>query len=713
MDESATERQFFCYIDTGGTFTDSFVVDENGRYIIGKAPSTPGNIAEGFFNSIESAVARLGISPGSFLSQLRILGYGTTLVLNALLTRTGKQPGLIITRGFEGLLLMERAKQTWTEYERIDRMHVVTHRHLDPLVPRGLIHGVTERIDCLGQPIIPLYEHEVREAARALIAKGVDAIVISFLWSFLQDAHERRAGALVREELAAAGKDLPVYLSVDVSPVMRELSRTNATVIEAYTAPLLKNAIEGVQRRLGEFGFRSSLQLMQSSGGLASAEHVKAVETVQSGPVGGLMGGRFIGELYGIPNIITTDAGGTSFDVGLVTSGSININREPVCARMILGVPVAEIISIGAGGGTIAGIDQLTGRLEVGPASAGAVPGPVCYDAGGTQPTVTDADLALGYLNPDYFIGGRIRLNKAKAEEAIRKQIAEPIGLSVVEAAAGIKRIIDAKMRNTIYGLVAARGLEISDYSLLSFGGAGPPHVAGYTADLPLRGVMMFPYSAAFSAFGAATADHEHHYTKALNMVVPPFAADEKKLELGEQLNRVWANLEQQALRQMELEGFDTDRITLRFLAMVRYGRQLNDLVVTSPVRRVATTGDWDALISAFEKLYDDRYARAARYPEAGFEIFEVGLIATGEKVKPKLEPRPLAGREPRAAARKGTRPAYFDGQMMPTAIYELGALEPGNVVPGPAIVEDPTTTFVVPPARHVEIDQYFTLWLK
>ena len=380
---------------------------------------------------------------------------------------------------------------------------------------------------------------------------------------------------------------------------------------------------------------------------------------------------------------------------------------------MILGVPVAEIISIGAGGGTLARIDPLTGRLEVGPASAGAVPGPVCYDTGGSQPTVTDADLTLGYLNPDYFIGGRIKLNKPKAEEAIRTQIAAPLGLSVIEAAAGIRQIIDAKMRDTIYGLVAARGLAISDYALLAFGGAGPTHAAGYAEGLPLKGVLMFPYSAAFSAFGAATADYEHHYTRALNMVVPPVAADDKKIELGEQLNRVWADLEAQAREQMAREGFDPERITLRFLAMIRYGRQLNDLVVTSPVRRIEGAADWDALIGAFEQLYDERYARAARFPEAGYDIFEVGLVASAEKIKPKLVPQPLEDAPPPAGARKGERPAYFDGQMVPAAVYELANLRPGNVVPGPAIIEDPTTTFVVPPSKRVEIDQYFTLWLK
>jgi len=711
--EKLKARQQLCYVDVGGTFTDSFIVAEDGSFVAAKAPSTPGDIKEGFFDSIEVATRELGLKMDELFSQLRILGYGATIVINALLTGSGIQPGLIITKGFKDIFLMERGKQAWTELGRIERMHAVTHRHLKPLVPKRFIREVTERIDCLGKELIPLYEHEARRAAKELLDKGVEAIVIGFLWSFLNDSHERRVGDIAKEIIKEQGKEMPVYLSVDVNPVMKELPRMNATVIEASTAPILMDALEQVENELTNFGFKGTLQIMQSSGGLVPLKYTKAVDTLESGPVGGLVGGRFIGELYGFDSIITTDVGGTSFDVGLITGGMINVSREPICARRILRLPMAEVTSMGAGGGTIARIDPLTGRLEVGPESAGAVPGPVCYAMGGTQPTVTDADLILGYINPDYFIGGKLKLNKKKAEEAIRKEITDPLGLDVIEAAGGIKEIIDTRMRDTLEGLITARGFELSDYVLLAFGGAGPTHVAGYTKGLPLKATVMFPYSSVFSAFGASSADFEHHYTHATNLVIPPSPSGEVKLSVGKRINEVWKDLEVGAFKQMEEEGFSKEKVKLRHLAMMRYGRQLNDLIVTSPVPRINTPQDWDKLIEAFERLYERIYTTSAKFPEAGFDIVEIGLVSSVEKIKPRLRKRELTSEAPPEASMKGSREAYFDGEMVPTDIYEMDELKPGNIISGPAVIEHPTTTYVIPPGRLMEIDEYSTLWLK
>jgi acetone carboxylase, beta subunit len=409
------------------------------------------------------------------------------------------------------------------------------------------------------------------------------------------------------------------------------------------------------------------LQIMQSAGGLAPAVHVKAVETVQSGPAGGVIGARYIGETYGFHNLITTDVGGTTFDVGLVTGGFVNVNREPTVARMLLGVPMIEILSIGTGGGTIARIDPLTHRLDVGPQSAGAEPGPVCYGRGGTEPTVTDADLVLGHLNPDYFIGGQIRLDVDGARAAIRDGIAEPLEMSVEAAAEGIRTIADAKMRDAISGLIATRGFDLSDYHLLAFGGAGPAHVAGYTNGLNLAGTLIFPFSSVFSAFGASSADYEHHYTRAVNLIVDPEVTVEDKLTLGGQITEVWDELRQQGVEQMLREGFAADQVRFRPLAMIRYGRQLNDLIVTSPVERLSTLEEWQALIDTFEALYERIYARAAKYPQAGFEILEVGMVAYAEKVRPKLRAEPLGSPRPTSEAIRGQRPAWFDGRWVDT----------------------------------------------
>lgn len=702
-----------CYIDVGGTFTDAFIVDADGDYVTGKAPSTPGELATGFFAAIEAAAGSWGMTEGQVLASLKVLGYGSTVVLNSILTRSGMTPGLITTKGFEGILLMERGKQTWVDLDRAARLHPMTHRHNAPIVPRRLVRGVTGRIDSRGQEVIPLYEHDVRAAAEELVDAGVEAIVISLLWSFLNPSHERRAADIVADVAAERGRDVRVVASVDVSPVIRELPRTNAAVLEAYTGDLTRGAFQEMQGRLEDRGFRGELQIMQSTGGLAPAVHVKAVETIQSGPAGGVIGGRYIGEIYGFENIITTDVGGTSFDVGLVSEGFINVNREPAVARMLLGVPMIEILSIGTGGGTIARIDPLTGRLEIGPQSAGSEPGPVCYGRGGTEPTVTDADLVLGYLDPHYFIGGRIVLDAEAAKRAIRDQIAEPLGMSMEEAAEGIRTIADTKMRDAISGLIATRGFDLSEYHLLAFGGAGPSHVAGYTSGLRLAGIMVFPFSAVFSAFGAASADYEHHYTRAVNVIVPPGASSEDKLAFGYRITEAWNELRAQGLRQMEREGFESVRIQFRPLAMIRYGRQLNDLIVPSPVDRIESIDDWDRLIGTFEQLYARVFAIAAQYPQAGYEILEVALVAFTEKTRPKLRSEPLGASEPPGEAFKGARAAWFGGNWRQTPVHEMSRLRPGNELTGPVIVEDPTTTLVVPPDRQIRLDEYRTIWME
>jgi len=710
---AAQPKQALCYLDVGGTFTDAFLVDEDGDFRIGKVPTTPDDISRGFFAAVEAALEAGGIAPVDGFSEMKVFGYGSTTVLNALLTRRGERTGLIITRGFENLLQIERGKQTWTEYDRTDRIHPLTHRHLDPLVPRSLVRGITERVDATGRAVIPLYEHEIAPAVDALLDQNVSGIAICFLWSFLNPEHERRAAAIAAERVQARGADCRIVTSFDTSPVIRELSRTNATVIEAYTSRLAHSAFASIERGLTERGFKGRLQIMQSSGGLASPQSVKAVDTLHSGPVGALVGGRLLAEIYGWQNVITTDVGGTSFDIGLINRRQITTRRDPTAARMILGVPMIEVLSIGAGGGTMARIDPLTNRMQVGPDSAGSVPGPVCYGKGGSLPTVTDADLILGYLNPDYFAGGTIKVDVERVTGAIRTVLAEPLGLSVTEAADGIRQIIDTKMRTAMVGLVEARGFNISSYHLLAAGGGGPTHCAGYTDKVPLAGVLMLPYSAAFSAFGSSAADYEHHYSRATNLIIAPDIDAGGKAAVAAKLAEVWSDLVEQAQRDMTIEGFCVANVTLRPLVMVRYGRQLNDLVITSHTLTPQDAADLDNILDAFEKTYEETYARAARFPQAGYHITDVALVASSPKVRPRIKEYALVSSRPNPEALKSSRPAHFAGDWHETRIYELAALKAGNHIDGPAIIEDPTTTYVVPPDRAIEIDRFLSLWLK
>lgn len=708
-------NEILVYADTGGTFTDVFLVDGTGDYALGKAPSTPDDPSRGYLEAVALAGKSKGLSLEGVFSQASVVGYGTTMGVNALLNRRGPKVGIILTKGFEHVLLIGRAKQSWLGYDKVDIIHARTHRRDEPMVPLSLIEGVTERINYQGEVAIPLYENEVRDAARRLLDKNVEAIVICFLFSFMNIQHEQRAKEIVNEIKIEMKKDIPIYLSGEICPVDKELARLNTTVMEAFITPIVSKALRGIKAKLNQYGYKGSFQIMQGAGGMASMETIKLVETMNSGPVGGLMGGLHIGELYGFKNLITTDVGGTSFDVGLITEGLVASERESAVARMVFGIPTAAIYSIGAGGGTFVHLDPVTNRLEVGPGSAEAVPGPICYDRGGRTPTITDCDMVLGYIDPQYFLGNtsNIKINREKAVDAIREQLAIPLKLDVAEVALGARKILDNRMRDTIVGMVMSRGYSISKYHLLVFGGAGATHCAGYTDGLLLKGIMIFPYSAAFCAFGASVSDYQHNFSKAVNIIVPP-SASSKNIEIAcKQLNKEWESLETNAYTKMEQDGFQKNEVKLRHLAMVRYGRQLDDLTVTSPKSRMENEQDWKKLIGVFENTYEQVFAASAKYPQAGYEILQVGLVATAPKIKPQLKRYPLAGIEPTKKSVKGKRDCYFEGKWIGTPIFDWSELKPGNAIDGPAMVESATTNIVLPPGKSIHIDKYLTVWLK
>lgn len=707
--------KYYCYSDSGGTFTDTFVMTDTGEFFSGKASTTPASLEGGHIDSIKNAVTdhNLNISLEKFFSKTEVVGFGTTAIINTVVTRAGIKTGAIVTKGFEQVPYMGRGTQTYTDYSWEDILHGVTHRKLEDLIPLRLIKGTTERVDFNGEVKIPLYEDEVRQAARELIAEDVEAIIIVFLYCFLNPQHELTAKRIVAEEIAASGKAIDLFSSYETSPGNRECNRFNATAIEAYAGKIARKSMKESEKRIQALGATVPMQVMLSHGGLCQISQAKMVETAMSGPVGGLLGGAFIGELYGIENMITTDVGGTSFDVGMVTKGRIQLNLEPVIARFLINVPYADVKSIGAGGGTIAYIDPMTGRLRVGPKSAGAMPGPACYGKGGENPTVTDADFVLGYLNPDYFLGGDVPVGKELAEKVIREKIATPLKVSVEEAAWGIKTIIDTQMDNYCRNLISSRGYAVEDYTLLAFGGAGPSHVSGYVRGTNYKNVMMFPYSAVFCAFGAATADFSHQLIQATNAHLQGNANASAKVSVGKLISGIWENLEARATEQMQAEGFKKDEIQFDHIAFVRYYGQLDELLVHSPVGRINTPEEMKRFIDAFEEEYSSIYTSAAKYPQAGYLSRHVGLIASVKKAKPKLIPKEKGPEKPSSNSLKGVRKAFFGQGMVDASIYELSELKPGNIIQGPAVIEHVNTNYVIPPWNYVAIDEYETLWLK
>jgi N-methylhydantoinase A len=467
------------------------------------------------------------------------------------------------------------------------------------------------------------------------------------------------------------------------------------------------------EMKIRELGGTNPMQVTLSHGGLSQIKHAKMVETAMSGPVGGVLGGSFIGDLYGIDNLITTDVGGTSFDVGLITNGKFLLNLEPEVGPYIINVPYADVSSIGAGGGTIAYVDSMSGRLKVGPRSAGADPGPACYGKGGENPTVTDADMVLGYLDPKYFLGGNVKVGKELSIKAIKDKISDPLGMSVEDAARGIKIIIDTQMDNYCRNLISCRGYAVDEYTLLAFGGAGPSHVAGYTQYTDYKDVLMFPYSSVFCAFGTATADFSHQYLRSTLVYIPATATDDLKAQAGKAITSIWEDLEKIAYEQLIDEGFTKDQIKFNHIAFVRYAGQLDDVVVHMPNSRMNTSADMDLFLKRFEEEYISIFSEVARVPEAGYQCMNAGLVAYVEKAKPKLVRHELSSEKPSSNAIKGQRDVIFDKGKEKTDIYELSELKSGNIIYGPTIIEHVNTNFVIPSDRHVRIDEYGTLWLK
>ncbi|MBN1320222.1 MAG: hydantoinase/oxoprolinase family protein [Thermoleophilia bacterium] len=709
--ENDSQNRYYCYTDAGGTFTDTLLIDQSGDMWSGKAPTTPASLDEGHIASIEAALAGLGITMRDLLSRAEVIAFGTTAIINTIVQRSGAHVGAIITKGFERVPSIGRACQNYSEYSWGDILHSGTHRHLQDLVAYQDIVGVTERIDANGKAFIPLYEHEVREAVDKLIDKNVESIIILFLYSYMNPSHELRAKEIAEEIIKRRGAGTRVFTSYEISPTMKELSRFNTLAVEAYAGDIARKSLAKSEERLVALGAKTRLQATLSHGGLMPAAYAHMVDTAMSGPAGGILGGKYLGDVYGYKNIITSDVGGTSFDVGLITGGRINIKTEPVVARFILSAPCAEVTSIGAGGGTMAYLDPFTNRLKVGPQSAGSVPGPACYGKGGENPTVTDADLVLGYIDPGYFLGGRMKLDKSLAEKAIKEKIADPLGLSVIDAATGIKEIIDAEMENYCRSLISTRGYAVEDYVLLAFGGAGPTHVAGYTKNTKYKEVVVTPFASVFCAFGGATADYSRQYLRATRIYVPYKADEETKLKCAQALSDLWADLEDVAKEEMAAAGFNLQEVEFEQLAFTRYAGQLDEIVFGSPHPRLRDAKALDDFVDAFESEYSSVYTSTGRYPQAGYLTLHVGLVAKVSKPKPVIAAK-AAGAAGNGGL-KGTRTAVFDRMPMDTAVYEMSELSPGQTVQGPAIIEHIDTTFVVPPDSHVDVDQYGMLFLR
>jgi N-methylhydantoinase A len=689
-------------IDIGGTFTDAFLADEDGRVAAAKTPSTPPDFSQGFLAVLDDLATTVGTDVRSLLAGTDYIVHGTTSTLNALVTGDVATVGFLTTRGHADSIAIMNLEGRYAGLGSDEVQDMVRTNKPAPLVPPQLAREIDERIDHKGAVVVPLDEEGTRRAVRELVDAGAQAIAVSLLWSFRNPAHEQRVGELIAEE--APG--LYVALSSDVSPRIREYARSATTIMNTQVGPRLRDYLAPLQAELRDRGFSGSLLVMQGTGGCvdSSAAPSRAITTIGSVLTGGVVGCTRLADELGHRNVISTDMGGTTFLAGLVVDGKPVSTTNTVLNQYQLNVPMVDVHTIGAGGGAIAWLDA--GRnLRVGPRSAGARPGPACYGDGGTEPTVTDVDLLLGIINPDNFLGGRKKLSKELAAEAVRAHLAEPLGMSVDDAAAAVYAIQNAQTADLVRKVVVTSGQDPRDFVLYAFGGAAPMHCASYAADLEVAEVVvpLGPTAAVFSAYGLAASDIvlTAELSSPTNFPPPP-----------EQFNAAFAQLRKELDGQLAEQGLKFAGVGYRNEADLRYTMQLAEVETPVPAAELDEAG-LEAVGAAFGELYERLYGKGAGFAEAGLQLITYRTQAVGElSIRPRLGEIGTATGDPRPSSR---RRVFLDARRgwQDADIHDYRDLAAGHELKGPAVVEAPTTTVALPEGCVGRVDRLGNLVIR
>jgi len=700
-------------IDVGGTFTDAYI-NRDGDIAWGKVLTTYGDLSNGIAGSIEDAATKYGITSDKVLQDTEIVRYSTTHLINSLIQRKGRKLGLITTQQLQHLVFIGRSRQWGDGLPRTEKRKTGKAQSPNPLIEPELVIPIRERVDSLGNLLVPLRKEEVTRVGNLLIQRGAQAIVVSLLWSFLNPENEQSVKKTLFDTIPEITKgNIPVYLSSEVQPKWLEYPRTMATLIEAYLHKDFQEQTNKLVARLERSGYRNPLLLVHGTGGMAAPEKTRTIETYNAGPVAGTLGCLYLAKnYYNFENVITTEMGGTSFNMSIISGGKVaSYESEPVIDRWSVNITFIENRSIGAGGGSIAWFNEALGnRLEVGPFSAGSTPGPVCYNRGGTEPTVTDADLVLGYLDENYFLGGKMRLNKSKAVEAIRTRIADRLGVGVEEAALAIRKIIDDNMSGEIYTDISLKGLDPREFSGFTWGGAGPAHCIGINNRLNVKEIVTPYFSGVFNAFSASTLDVRHTYERTVAITIhdPEHQLSEYYTTYNTKFNNAVNEMTKLAIKDLVYGETSAQDLIITCDLDMRYETQTMLTRVASPVRMIDSLDDAKKVLSNFRQEYQRLYN--LEFPDSIVRLESVQLTATvPSRLKPKLKVHDLEGENPRNAL-KGKRQALWDEKsgFLETSVYDQSRLKAGNIVKGPAIIEADTTTFVIYPGWNFMTDRYF-----
>ncbi len=672
-------------VDVGGTFTDFLLVDEKGKFEVYKVLSTPENLSTGMLNGLEEMAQKHGFAPAEFLSKVELIVHGTTITTNALLTGNGAKTGLLTTKGFRDILQMRRGYK--------EELYNNDYTAPPPLVPRYRIHPLGERTDYKGEVVTAVRDHDIVGAIEMFREEEVEAVAICFLNSYANPENEKKAHQIVE-------RDLPhtyVTSSYQLLPQIRLYDRISTTVLNSYVGLKLKEYLDSLLSRLEASGFRGVLLIMQSNGGVTTPQVAvkQASFTLLSGPAAGPTSGITFSRVHKFRDCITIDMGGTSFDVCLVKNQTPTVTTEGWVNRYRIGAPILDIHTIGAGGGSIGWVDA-GGVLHMGPQSAGAMPGPASYGFGGQEPTCTDADLILGYLNKDYFFGGRIPLSFEAAAEAIQSRIGDVLNINLTEAAVGMHRLINVNMAAGIREISVKRGLDPRDFPLVVAGGAGPIHAGMIALELEIPLIIIPRQSSIFCALGMLFSDFKHDYVRTYHGLL-------SQLSL-KNLQELFGEMEQEGKHLLRSEGIAEGAIAFQYFCEMRYEDQFHE-IRCEVKREHVTSGDIRAIASEFHRNHDRLYGYHT--PEREIEVLNLRLTAIGSTPKARFPKMKKVG-EDTAKAVKGKRQVYLaDKQTFASVkVYNGELLQYGNQIKGPAIVELPHTTVFVPSAFQLHCDQ-------
>lgn len=677
-------------IDVGGTFVDLVLAIDGTVVRSHKELSASEDRSESVLRGLEALAQEAGESLASFLAAVPVISHGTTATTNAVLTGTGARTALFTTKGFRDALEMRRGikEEVWD----------LKYQAPAPLVPRHWRLPISERLDERGNVLVPLDANTVRDGVDRLKADGVEAIAICFLHSYVNPTHERAASAIVADEWA----DAHVSLSADVLPQVRFYDRTSTTVLNAYLGPLLSGYLSRLSRRLADAGFAGTLLIVNSAGGVMSpaVASLLAASTIASGPAAGPVAAARFAAVQGYGDCTVVDMGGTSFDASIVRDGRPDIVSSGTIDRRAIALPMVGVHSVGAGGGSIAWLDA-GDLLRVGPRSAGARPGPACYGAGGAEPTVTDADLLLGFLDPDFFLGGRMRLDRAKAEESMREHLGA-LGPDPLLAAAGIWDVVNANMAAGLRRVTLERGLDARNLPMVVAGGAGPVHAAAIALEMDVSTILVPRSSSTFCALGTLLLDYRHEYVRSCVGPLFSFAAAT--------IQELYGDMSSAGRRTLCSEGVLDERIRISYAADLRYERQFRELTIAVP-DAAASTGDLSGLAARFHDAHEEVHGYAT--PELPIELVNLRITALGLVAQPRL---PDVGSRNGVVtdALKGYRNVYQTtaANLAPMAVYDGEMLRFGDRIEAPAIIELANTTVVVQPPFSMVVDRLGTFTL-